>query len=418
MVACIVGVNPNYLDSIPMVELSTMKLIYNMASPTSSFAMTTDGTYLYIGSFSDTDSTVYKIACNGLETVATSLSYGSQVMAIAYLDGYIYTESGDGIPIKIDTSDMTKVAEGPDYGSDISAITADDNYVFCGGNNPQDNVWKLAKSDLSFIANSSPHTGNVKVIVSDGTYIYTATDWWNKVSKDQISDMTEVDSTSVYGTTINALISDGTYLYCGGCYNLAQSTVAPIWKIDPSDMSVLASSTDMYIVQSLLYYDGYLYCCWGWNSYYLSKIDPSDLSVITTISVPCMKTLVYADVTFPTASLALAGTMLPYAKPGSPKRELSNRDIERTEDGKALIYDDPLYRIHFSYTWEPVTTEQVDDLRDAYLSAYNGTVMFVNEEGNTYLAYTNNWSCKYLHASIGTSIWSVSFNIIATSAGP
>ena len=77
---------------------------------------------------------------------------------------------------KIAKSDMSKVAESADYGGTIRALTEDSNYVYCAGATTQ-TVWKIAKSDMSKIADSDNYGGIIYALSS-----LAALGWSGKIS--------------------------------------------------------------------------------------------------------------------------------------------------------------------------------------------------------------------------------------------
>jgi hypothetical protein len=112
--------------------------------------------------------------------------------------------------------------------------------------------------------------------------------------------------------------------------------------------------------------------------------------------------------------MELDNTTLPYPKPGTPKRVIKSRILDRAIGAGALIFDINKTAVSFSYTWEPVTSDQRDDLKEAFMSAYNSFVAFTNENDIDYLVYTDNWKCKYLARSDTTYLYSISFEITGT----
>jgi hypothetical protein len=107
---------------------------------------------------------------------------------------------------------------------------------------------------------------------------------------------------------------------------------------------------------------------------------------------------------------------LPYPKPGTPKKASKTRVVDRAIGAGALIYDTRKREYDLSFTWEPVTTEQREDLKEAYLSAYNSKVLFTDQDDTVYTVYTDNWKSKYLARSDTTYLYSISFNLVGTSS--
>jgi hypothetical protein len=112
--------------------------------------------------------------------------------------------------------------------------------------------------------------------------------------------------------------------------------------------------------------------------------------------------------------MELDNTTLPYPKPGTPKRVIKSRTLDRAVGNGALVYDTNKLATSFSYTWEPVTTEQREDLKEAFKAAYNNHVLFVNENNEEYTVYTDNWKSKYLTYTGTTYLYSVSFEVTGT----
>lgn len=117
-------------------------------------------------------------------------------------------------------------------------------------------------------------------------------------------------------------------------------------------------------------------------------------------------------------SITLNGTTMPYPKQKSPVLTLKNRTIERALGGGGLLYESPLDLRQYSYTWDPVTSSDLNTLLTAYLAARAALVRFIPyDETTEYWAYTKDWRAEWLtYTSTGsTHLWSVSFDILAVS---
>jgi hypothetical protein len=108
--------------------------------------------------------------------------------------------------------------------------------------------------------------------------------------------------------------------------------------------------------------------------------------------------------------------ILSYPKSGTPKKASKTRVLDRAIGAGALIYDTRKREYDLSFTWEPVTSEQREDLKEAYLSAYNSKVLFTDQDDTVYTVYTDNWKSKYLARSDTTYLYSISFNLVGTSS--
>lgn len=104
-----------------------------------------------------------------------------------------------------------------------------------------------------------------------------------------------------------------------------------------------------------------------------------------------------------------------YSLPYFSKKQVSvgKRDTERTEDGKALVYDETISKITYNYTWSCVTQAVMEYLLSVYLSACNGKTSVIElPSGTTITGYTEGWQCKFLSYSDSGFLYEISFRIV------
>ena len=178
---------------------------------------------------------------------------------------------------KVDIATMLKDAESDDYGilqeylyATVRALTSVGDYIYCGGtNSPENRIWQIDKSDMSYINRSTDYSGQIQALTNDGTYIYCGGSSPYEVWKIDPADMSKIDSI-LYNSYIFALDYDGTYIYCGG-------QGARVWKIDPTDMSKVDESASYGGRIHVLVNDGTHIYCAGADTDRVYKIRISDM---------------------------------------------------------------------------------------------------------------------------------------------
>jgi hypothetical protein len=239
------------------------------------FAMDADSTYIYIGGA--TTRKVRKVLKTDLSTVAETANYGGNIFRVEAQDPtYFYYLGGSTAftVIKARKSDMATVNTSANFGAALYGLARDSTHVYVGRLDGQ--ITKLLATDLSTVATSTTaNDSSLYGLALDSTYVYTGGSGsasGQKIFKYDKATLTKQAESSVVNK-VRQLIYDGSYLYCCGGYD------GVLYKIDPSDMSIVASvTTPESQLQALDYDSEYVYC--GYT--YLSKYRKSDLKLVFT----------------------------------------------------------------------------------------------------------------------------------------
>src|SRR3990167_7349269 len=225
-----------------------------------------------------TAQTVKKLT-RALTLVATSSSYGGNILGLAADSGFVYVGGVTTQTVKkLRSKDLVQVAESADYGGTIHIIrAADADYVYVSGATTL-RVKKLNKSDLSEATQSSVFTFTQWAMDEDATHVYVAgAD--GIVTKLQKSDLTSVatgPSIPVPGG-INSLCVDATHVYCGG----GQFGSYNVQKLLKSDLTWVATSSEYNDIIQVLINDTESVYVAG-DQQIVEKRQKSDLAVVAT----------------------------------------------------------------------------------------------------------------------------------------
>jgi len=225
--------------------------------------------FIYIGG-----NTVFRVFKydSELNKLLQSDSQTEMIRTSAIDDDYVYFGGYDNYMVKYDKLTLTTQSTF-DYTSKVRACDVDADYIYIGGNTVQE-IYKLNKSDLSFVASSTGYGGTLRSLVVDDDYVYIGGYTNQKVKKFNKNDLSFVVESDDFDYDIYSLAVDDNYVYGGGSLNA-------FYKYDKSDLSFVASSTiNPYILEFVLDND-YAYLL---ANVQIVKVAKSDLETILYVS--------------------------------------------------------------------------------------------------------------------------------------
>jgi hypothetical protein len=185
-------------------------------------------------------------------TQATNYAGNITTMAVdathVYIGGWAATQN----VWKLLKSDLSYIAATVDYGGVISTLAVNDTHIYVGGATTN-RVRKYLKSTMAYVAQTVDYGGAITALAINATHIFACGQTTLRVRKYLAADMSYITQSQLYGGVPDAIVLDATYVYVGG------ATANKVWQLLVADLTFVAEGSYAGDILALVQDDDYVY---------------------------------------------------------------------------------------------------------------------------------------------------------------